>query len=178
MAKWKPVPGFEGVYIVSDQGQVVRIATHGKNPKPLWRPIHPDQKPNGYVYVDLQKHSARSRFYLHRLVWEAFKGPIPSGLEPNHKRGIKTDNRLSQLELLSRSDNMLHGFAKLNFSRNRVRGSSHHKAKLSEADVLTILRCLASGVSWTKLAKMYNVSKTAIGAIARGRSWKQVTRQN
>ena len=44
--------------------------------------------------------------YIHRLVWEKFVGQIPEGFEIDHKNNQKDDNRLSNLQLLSRSDNI------------------------------------------------------------------------
>jgi hypothetical protein len=45
------------------------------------------------------------------LVWEAFNGPIPDRLEVNHRNGNKRDNRLENLELVTRSQNMAHAYA-------------------------------------------------------------------
>lgn len=172
--KWKPVPGFEGLYVVSDDGQVARIATHGRNPKPIWRVLRADTK-NGYVYVDLSMDNETHRFYVHHLVWEAFKGPIPRGMEVNHKNGIRSDNRLKKLELLTPSENMLHMFQHLNPSLNRTKGSIHHKSKLSEDDVRSILAMRRARVPGPAIAKMFGVSKTAIYLIMKGQNWKHLT---
>ena len=102
MTKWKPVPGFVGLYEISDDGQIVRIATHGKKPKAIRRPVQPHTKPEGYLAVDLQRDQVRTRTYVHRLLWEAFRGPIPSGLEINHRDGNRSNNRLDNLELVTR----------------------------------------------------------------------------
>lgn len=47
---------------------------------------------------------------VHRAVWIAFNGPIPSGKEINHKNGVKSDNRLENLELCTRKENLHHHF--------------------------------------------------------------------
>lgn len=47
--------------------------------------------------------------YLHRIVWEENFGKIPSGLIVHHKNGDKTDNRIKNLEIVSRAEhNKLH----------------------------------------------------------------------
>ena len=176
MPEWKPIPGFEGLYEISDEGHIVRIATHGLNPKAIRRPINPHKKPEGYLAVDIQRQQERSRFYLHRLIWTAFRGPIPSGLEVNHKDGDRANNSLDNLELVTRSANMLHCFEELSPSLNRVRGTEHHKAKLTPEDVRQIVSLHRSGTSQRELARQYGVSKNAIRLILKGRNWKHVTR--
>lgn len=175
MAKWRPVSGFEDLYEVSDEGLVVRIATHGLNPKSIRRPVNAHKKPEGYLAIDVQRDQVRTRTYVHRLVWEAFRGPIPSGLEINHKDGNRTNSRLDNLELVTRSGNMLHSFQKLNPSLNRIRGSAHHKAKLLPDDVRNILQLANSGTSQREIARLYGISKNAVRLILNGTNWKHVT---
>ena len=55
---------------------------------------------NGYM-----KHHSEERF-MHRDVWIEANGPIPRGFHIHHKNGIKTDNRLENLECRSPSDHM------------------------------------------------------------------------
>jgi hypothetical protein len=175
MVKWKSAFGLSGLYEVSDSGQVVRIATYGRNPKPIRRALKPHKKPNGYLAIDMQRDQERHRFYVHRLVWQTFRGVIPNGLEINHRNGDKADNRLKNLELITRSDNMLHSFQTLDPSLNRSFGATHHKAKLSEDDVKEVLRLSTAGNSRNKIAELFGVSGTAIGYILNGRNWKQLT---
>jgi len=55
----------------------------------------------GYLYCSIDGKSQG----IHRHIWEAFNGPIPEGLEVDHKFDIKTDNRLSELQLLTNEQN-------------------------------------------------------------------------
>lgn len=64
-------------------------------------------------YCEVKKNGRR--FKLHRLVWECFKGPIPGGYQVNHKDNNKINNRLSNLELLTPSENI-----KYNYKTNNV----------------------------------------------------------
>lgn len=50
-------------------------------------------------------------FKFHRLIWEAFNGPIPEGLVINHKNGIRNDNRLCNLEVCTVQYNVTYGDA-------------------------------------------------------------------
>jgi hypothetical protein len=172
--KWRTLPGFYNLYRISDAGHVARIWTHGNLPKPILKLVKPHKKPNGYLAIDIQRSQRRYRSYVHRLVWEAFRGVIPNGLEINHKNGDRVDNRLANLELVTRSANMLHCFQSLSPSLKRRHGETHHKAKLTADDVKKILG-LYGTISAPKIAKMFAVSKTAIHYIAKGRNWKHFT---
>ena len=46
---------------------------------------------------------------VHRMIWMAFNGEIPKGMEINHKNEVRNDNRLENLELLSHKQNLLYG---------------------------------------------------------------------
>lgn len=77
-------------------------------------------KDNGYISVTLKCNDGlQHKFYYHRVVWEYFNGEIPEGYEINHKNEDKTDNRLSNLELLSHKDNINYGSCRKNISKSR-----------------------------------------------------------
>lgn len=58
----------------------------------------------GYLIVRLSK-PFRSIMRVHRLVWETFKGTIPSGYELDHKNTIRNDNRLENLRCVTHIEN-------------------------------------------------------------------------
>jgi hypothetical protein len=72
-----------------------------------WR--RPVGRPSGSGYLFL---SCGSRFVAsnHRVIWEAVHGEIAQGMEINHKNGIKDDNRIENLELVTKSENMKHAY--------------------------------------------------------------------
>ena len=64
--------------------------------------------PQGYVMVTRASKYVAS---VHRVIWEAVNGPIPEGMQINHINGIKWDNRLANLELVTQSENTKHAYA-------------------------------------------------------------------
>ena len=61
-----------------------------------------------YQIASLCRDGAYTRRSVHRLVWEAFNGPIPGRLEINHKNLDRADNRLENLEMVTHQQNVQH----------------------------------------------------------------------
>lgn len=97
MEQWREVPGFPG-YMVSDMGRI-------KGRRPAGRIMQCPRGANGYLRVCL---SDRKCHLVHRLVLLAFIGE--SSLQVNHKNGEKADNRLSNLEYCTGSENQKHSW--------------------------------------------------------------------
>lgn len=90
MVRWKDIKGYEGLYMVSDLGDVFGM-TSGKSLKPYCNN-------RGYLRVNLCKNGNSKSFFVHRLVAEAFI-PNPHGYpQVNHKDENKTNNRADNLE--------------------------------------------------------------------------------
>lgn len=103
---WKDIPEFEGIYRASNLGRIKsleRIDILGRRVKEKILTSGINQY--GYCQVELYKNSIGKNYYVHRLVWSAFNGQIPEGLQVNHKNEIKTDNRLSNLNLMTPKEN-------------------------------------------------------------------------
>jgi hypothetical protein len=65
---------------------------------------------NGYYQVNLSNKGNVKRFSLHRLIAITFLNNIDKKQQVNHINGIKTDNRLENLEWSTRSENMKHAY--------------------------------------------------------------------
>jgi len=59
------------------------------------------KKPNGYIYATING----GKYAVHRIVWEMHNGPIPEEMEIDHKWGIRCDNRISELRLVTSTGN-------------------------------------------------------------------------
>lgn len=106
----KEIKNFPGYYI-SDTGKVFSVFVPGSHKQGSeLREKTATINNNGYNLIMLYNSKGHKNCLVHRLVAEAFL-PNPEGLEQvNHKNGIKTDNKVTNLEWISRSDNMKHSF--------------------------------------------------------------------
>jgi len=173
---WLAVPGFDGLYSVSDLGSVrgeTRIRRY-----PAGRILRPSKHPAGYSKVTLCRDGEHFQFLIHRLVLLAFVGPCPDGLEVNHRNGIKDDNRLENLEYVTASENQKHIRTVLGIVRPTPEprfGSEHWKSALTEDQVREIRQTYAAGgVSQRVLGLRFGVSQTCIGKIISRKHWPHV----
>jgi hypothetical protein len=173
---WRPIPGYEDCYAVSDQGRIARTATYGKNPQPRWKIMKPRRKRGGYMVAHLCKDGKDRDLMVHRLVWAAFGGDVPDGLEVNHKSGDKADNSLSNLEVVTKSENMLHAFRVLGRkpTYKTQYGSQQGCAKLTEGDIPDIFRLHRDGLNYRQIAARYYVTPECIGYVIRRKQWRHV----
>jgi len=73
-----------------------------------FRPIKPHTRTDFYQNFLFCSNAKYKHYAVHRAVWEAFNGPIPEGMEINHKNLDRCDNRLENLEILTREENIHH----------------------------------------------------------------------
>ena len=125
---WKPIPGFEGSYEVSDHGRVRsldRLGVDGRRIKGKMRKIGVNT--HGYLRVSLSRDHDKRYYLVHRLVLEAFVGPCPDGMEGCHNDGDPTNANLYNLRWDTRSANMydkqIHG---TDFHRNKTHCPKGH----------------------------------------------------
>lgn len=124
----------------------------------------------GYVRIDRRSIDGGRAMRAHQVVWIAANGPIPDGLEINHRNGIKTDNRLANLELVTRSENIRHAF-RSGLATNA--GDANPNRKLSAALVEQIRARRASGERIVALAREHGVNRNTISRALSGRTWKE-----
>lgn len=74
----------------------------------IWRELKPFKDRDGYLRFDCCLNRTQKCIIVHRAVWAAFNGKIPDGLEINHINCVRDDNRLENLELVTRLQNHLH----------------------------------------------------------------------
>ena len=160
----RDIKGYEGLYTVDEFGNVMSVK-RGKL-------ISQHKFPNGYVYVNLHKRGKTKTARVHRVVAETFI-PNPSECtQVNHKNGLKTDNRLTNLEWCDPRKNMRHAMENGLFDH---RGESNPSSKLTVEDVEAIRSKYVRGskeCGTVALGREYNVSNVMIGKIVRNKNWK------
>lgn len=107
---WESISGYDGMYQVSSMGRIKSLARIDKLNHPIQLRILKQDKRRGYLCVTLSNDIALKRFPVHLLVLRAFHPNPESRPEGNHKRGIKTDNRETELEWSTKSENILHAY--------------------------------------------------------------------
>ena len=116
---WKPIPGYEGLYDASNMGRIRshpgRITKDWRGGVRHWktfsvlRPKHHSTR--GDYKLTLRKDSTTKDYLVARLVAMTWLGvPSDQNMTVNHINGNYLDNRVENLEWLSRGDNLRHGF--------------------------------------------------------------------
>jgi hypothetical protein len=148
--EWKPCHANDR-YEVSDLGNI--------RSKRFKKPLKPVMNNAGYGRVQLS--SSKRRAFIHRLVAIAFLGDRP-GLQVNHINGIKLDNRVSNLEWLTASENDLHAF------KTGLKRPVLGNCKLTESQAREIR---SSNDDVLKLSTKFNVSPRTVRDIKNGVTW-------
>lgn len=140
---WKDIPGYEGLYQVSNLGRVKRLEYKRENnlikTMSTFKEhiLKPAKQTSGYMYIVLCKNNKTKGFRVHRLVAEAFISNPYNLPQVNHIDANKSNNNVNNLEWCSRSENMQHAY-----SHNLINQSTEKK-RISQLKNIKIAReCL------------------------------------
>lgn len=179
---WLPIQGWAG-YDVSSKGRVRsfrrQMALKGTGKR--WTTIMLDtphmRKPSpdgsGYFFVGLCGGQGKKWHpKIHKLVAAAF---IPNPLrlpEVNHKTGLKTDNRVGNLERVTRGQNVKHAHdVGLKIA---LKGEAQPKSKMTDSTVREMRRRSANGEQTRPLAREFGIHQKTAMAIIRGNTWRHL----
>lgn len=108
---WKDVKGYEGYYVVSDDGLVSSVErdiekSNGVVQHRKARPALPRENKDGYYTVKLNRDGITKSAFVHRLVATAFIREPHDGEEVNHIDCDRKNNHVDNLEWVSHLDNV------------------------------------------------------------------------
>ena len=173
---WKDISGYEGLYQCSNLGRLKALrkqSWHNLAKRMVWRKERylklKGTSGGGYLRVNLSKNGINNTYASHRMIAMAFiQNPLNKRCV-NHKNGIKTDNRVYNLEWCTHSENSKHSF-KIGTQCNK--GENHPQAKLTMKIVNEIRdKYIPRVYPSRRLAREYNLSKRHILDIIHYKVW-------
>ena len=156
-------------YEVSEYGDIRRTAwAKGARPGHILQPF---MHRKGYKSIVLQLDGKRTRGFVHKFVALAFLGERPPLMEVNHKDGNKLNNHWTNLEYVTGRKNYDEA-VKLHL---HAHGTAHTHAKLDDAQVRELRQRYSAGERLKDLAEAFNVNKSTLQALFKGKTWKHIT---
>lgn len=182
LKEWKPIEGYEGLYEVSNLGDVrsidrTVISKLGIPRRLKSHTLIPSQN-NGYLQVQLWKDNKPKTVGVHILVAKAFVEGYAPGLIVNHKDGNKSKNESTNLEWITQQENVQHAIDNNIFSTVPL-GEDRYNSILTEEIVRLIKlmkkqgRTLNQVVSTITHMGFLNPYNSIVG-VWYGRTWKHV----
>lgn len=160
--EWRPILSYEGLYSVSNLGQI--RSERNRTSSKAGRLLKLTETRRGYRTVSLSLEGKESCCRVHRLVWEAFRGPLAPGLVVNHLDGVPGHNALANLEAVTVAENVRHAF--------RVLGRNPGATKLNATTAEEIRHLAADGATFASIGREFGVSITMVSAIVHGEQWR------
>ena len=120
---WKDIKGYEGLYQVSNLGNI-KSSSSSQN-------LNPSLHSGGYLKIELYKNGKGKYFYVHRIVAEAFIRNQEAKAQVNHIDGNKKHNSVDNLEWATPSENISHAF-KIGLLQSPMKGKYGNLNPLSK----------------------------------------------
>lgn len=99
--------------IVTNDGDIFttnrnKIRSNGRLDNRKGRKLKPARDKDGYLRITLTSNGKRKSYFIHRLVARVFLDGYDEKLQVNHKNGIKDDNKVENLEMVTLQENIKH----------------------------------------------------------------------
>jgi len=159
---WKDIPNYEGLYQVSNLGRVKSLPrkTNNQYCNGLIMKAHNSY---GYLKLQLKKNNNYKWFFIHRLVAQAFLNNYSDALQVNHKNGIKNDNKVENLEMVTASQNQLHSYRILkNIPSMKNRFGEEHVRAVKINQYTKQMKHIAAWNSIIDASKKLNINASCI----------------
>jgi hypothetical protein len=126
----------------------------------------------GYLVTGLPSEKGYSWYLVHRAVYETFVGEIPKDMVINHIDGNKLNNYITNLELVTYSQNMIYAFEiGLIFGKA---GETNSQAKLTNEEFLQVCQLLMEGATNEEIGNLFNLNDRYVSLIRHKRRWKNM----
>lgn len=158
----RPLPG-NPHYIIFPSGKIYSIR-RGK----FLKEVHQSY---GYLFPSsrLEIDGVKKQRTIHSIIARTFLGPVPQGLEINHKDGNKHNNSIDNLEYCTRQENLEHAV------KNGLFIGGKQNRKIGDKGAIQIRWMATKGYTRSELARIYGVSRNTIRQILDGITYKEVT---
>lgn len=157
---WKSILGYESRYKVSNNGDIINSNN---------RPLKQYEDKDGYKITSLYKDGKSKTYRVHRLVYEAFNGKMNKGDEINHLNFKRGDNRLLNLAVVTRKNNVV-------YSRGNMKMANNSRNSKVTPNEVREIRSLYKTGDYTQidLAKRFGLKRSAMSDIVNHKNWKHV----
>lgn len=160
---WKDLEGYVGLYQVSTLGRVRGLRRNKKILKPAI-------SGNGSLTVVLCSYKRWTKS-VHRLIAQTFIPNYENKPEVNHIDGDRTNNRVDNLEWVTRSENEKHAYRT---GLKSQKGESNFRSKLKVTDIDKIRTFRRYGLPQYEIAKIFGVTPACVSSVCRRITWKHV----
>ena len=158
--QWKTITGYENLYSVSSDGNVLSHNKYGILTK--------KKNKSGYFYVQLFNNTKMKSYLIHRLVATEFI-PNPLNLpEINHKVGVKTNNYVDNLEWIDRKGNIEHAVEKGLINSVSLKGNQNASKRIRVFKIRNG-HIIGEFDSITIASKVLQINRCNISDVLRGR---------
>lgn len=165
---WRYIPNTSQKYMVSNMGRIKSLFDCNGNYREKIRAQGYDK--DGYCRLVLYGSGKPKYLKIHTIVADVFCVKPSGTTQVNHINGIKTDNRMVNLEWCTLQHNITHSIE--TGLKKTSPGEKNGMAKLTEQQVLSIL---SDKRVQHIIAKEYNIKQSTVSAIKTGKIWSHLT---
>ncbi len=164
---WKDIPDYEG-YQVSNKGNVKSLSYNRTGKEGILKLCLCSM---GYPIVSLGINGKMKSKRVHRIVAETFISNPEGKPNINHINGIKTDNRMENLEWCTQKENVHH--SEKNGLAKHARGEKAGRSKITKVDAMEI-KYGHQGMKQKDIAEIYGISQSQVCRIRLGKLWGHI----